>query len=462
MKAEKSKKSSKGITLIALVITIIVLLILAAVSIATLTGENGILTRAQDAKTQTGVEGEKEEIQLAYAGAVAEKRGTGDVTADDLNREFGTNGTNATAVDNGDGTITVTFGAPSNREYIVDKNGNITEKGTSENPGTGEVTPPQTNITLEQAKGDSMLEKTEDTKVTVDDGTVTVPAGFQIAQDSGSTLNEGIVIEDKNTNQFVWVPVSKENFDTQFVRRAGYYDNNPQILTVDYGEADGNSETGDNTNSQVKESETTKTEVKLMYDSVYNNEGFYIGRYEAGKDSNGNVVIQKGVDVYNNVTWSKNKTMNEESVVEGTESNPDGAIELARSFDEANGYTTVTSTLCYGVQWDATLTWIDPDYTGFAKDSTGKGNYNEDENTNSWKENIAKTGSSSNYEVNKIYDLAGNVCEWTMESYNNNVRAYRGGRYDYSGSVTPASNRGNIIPSYSVSEFGFRVTLYVK
>ena len=48
------KKSSKGITLIALVITIIVLLILAAVSIATLTGQNGILTRANDAAEETG------------------------------------------------------------------------------------------------------------------------------------------------------------------------------------------------------------------------------------------------------------------------------------------------------------------------------------------------------------------------------------------------------------------------
>ena len=74
MKVEKNQKSSKGITLIALVITIIVLLILAAVSIATLTGENGILTRAQDSKTQTEIADEKEAIQLAYAGAVAEKK----------------------------------------------------------------------------------------------------------------------------------------------------------------------------------------------------------------------------------------------------------------------------------------------------------------------------------------------------------------------------------------------------
>ena len=57
-------KTSRGITLIALVITIIVLLILAAVSIATLTGENGILTRATDAKEETRYATIKEEKDL--------------------------------------------------------------------------------------------------------------------------------------------------------------------------------------------------------------------------------------------------------------------------------------------------------------------------------------------------------------------------------------------------------------
>ena len=112
------------------------LLILAGVSIATLTGENGILTRATDAKEQTGIAEEKEAINLAYSGAVAEKRGTGDITADDLNREFGTNGTNASATDGANGTITVTFDPPSNRVYTIDSNGNISD------PTTGEVPPP--------------------------------------------------------------------------------------------------------------------------------------------------------------------------------------------------------------------------------------------------------------------------------------------------------------------------------
>ena len=61
---KQKNQKEKGITLIALVITIIVLLILAAVSIATLTGENGILTRATDAKEETRYATIKEEKDL--------------------------------------------------------------------------------------------------------------------------------------------------------------------------------------------------------------------------------------------------------------------------------------------------------------------------------------------------------------------------------------------------------------
>ena len=378
---------------------------------------------------------------------MADNLGDG-VTAKQLEDELQGNGYNATAT--GENPIVVTFGAPSNRVYEIDANGNIAE-----------AKPP---VTLEQAKDNSMLTNDTDTKVTVSDGTVTVPAGFKVAEDSGSTLDEGIVITDapdgEEGNEFVWVPVSQENFNTQFVRRAGYSSGSLQSMT-NYGEAD---RTGNNTNTEVTESETTKAEVKLMYDSVYNNEGFYIGRYEAGKDSNGNVVVQKGVNVYNNVAWSKNKTMNEESVVEGTESNPDGAIELARNFDTANGYTTVTSTLCYGVQWDATLTWIDPDYTGFAKDSSGMGWYSGVSGNAEHKTGIdLKEGDSVKNMKKKIYDLAGNVREWTMESYGTNGRVSRGGSYSGSGSTYPASRRDDSFnPSNSLSSIGFRVTLYLN
>ncbi len=59
------KEKTKGITLIALVITIIILLILAGVTIATLTGENGILTKAQKAKEQTEIASQEEQRKLA-------------------------------------------------------------------------------------------------------------------------------------------------------------------------------------------------------------------------------------------------------------------------------------------------------------------------------------------------------------------------------------------------------------
>ena len=63
---ESVKKSNNGITLIALVITIILLLILAGVTIVTLTGDNGILTKAADAKDSNSIGNEKEKIGLAY------------------------------------------------------------------------------------------------------------------------------------------------------------------------------------------------------------------------------------------------------------------------------------------------------------------------------------------------------------------------------------------------------------
>ncbi len=74
-----NKKQIGGITLIALVITIIVLLILAAVSIATLTGENGILTKASDAKTKTEIADVKERVQTDILGVQAENE-NGDIT----------------------------------------------------------------------------------------------------------------------------------------------------------------------------------------------------------------------------------------------------------------------------------------------------------------------------------------------------------------------------------------------
>ena len=296
--------------------------------------------------------------------------------------------------------------------------------------------------------------------------TVTIPAGFAVSQvDGENTIDDGLVIIDSKGNEFVWVPVRRDEFDIEFVRRAGYQSGNLQEYTDQYGEADA---TGENTNIEVKESSKTKKEAQEMYSSVKTNEGFYIGRYESGKDENGEVIIKKGATVYNYVTWSKNGQMNEESeeIADGIDGTKDGAIELSRNFAERNKYVTAISTLCYGVQWDRTLSWINQKFDNFSKDSTGKGNYNEDQNTNKWKGNVSLTGASKNYEVNNIYDLAGNVYEWTMESdrtaNNKYVRVRRGGRYDLTGFDYPSSNRLGEYTNACYDKLGFRITLYLR
>ena len=83
--------NNKGITLIALVITIIVLLILAGVSIAMLTGNNGILTQANTARTETATAEAEESCKLAVANIITENQGTpvGGYTTDNVQNSLG-------------------------------------------------------------------------------------------------------------------------------------------------------------------------------------------------------------------------------------------------------------------------------------------------------------------------------------------------------------------------------------
>ena len=120
---KKGRKSrEKGITLVALIVTIIVLLILAGVSIAMLTGNNGILTQAQKASEETEVASEKEAVSLAYTSAYTKNKGEGNVTDIQMQEALDENGTNANA--SGTGTLIVEF--ENGRTYMIDQNGNVT------------------------------------------------------------------------------------------------------------------------------------------------------------------------------------------------------------------------------------------------------------------------------------------------------------------------------------------------
>ena len=115
------RKNAKGITLIALVITIIVLLILAGVSIAMLTGQNGILTQAQNSKTTTENKSAEEKVKLAIMAARSQSE-TGALDADKLIAEI-TNNYGGTASKTNDGfPVSATV---DEKTFIVDGDGNI-------------------------------------------------------------------------------------------------------------------------------------------------------------------------------------------------------------------------------------------------------------------------------------------------------------------------------------------------
>ena len=399
---EKNIKNQKqnGITLIALVITIIVLLILAGVSIAMLTGQNGILTQAQNAKNRTEEAKAEEQNRL-----------------DEYENKI-----NEYANGNGQGGGTGAAGEEVEKPSAWPENDKI--------------------IAISDGKGN----------------TIPLPNDFNYV---GGDKETGLVISDAkgdnldNTaqgNQFVWIPVDDY---TKFQRQEGYFEEEIDTCLSDCGEAD---ESG--TNSKFTETGITQAEASAMYQSIEDYGGFYIGRFETGKDESGNVVIRKGVTPYTEVPWSSTKSMTEDESIDGTEN---GAIEQARYFATAKKYTSVKSTLCYGVQWDAALNYIDPNYItkaeigtpncaedSFVRDSTGKGWYDQSNPTN--------TGY---YQIKNIYDLAGNVFEWTMESYIADSRVSRGGYCYYSGSNYPCSSRINYRPDDTDPFHGFRTTLYL-
>ena len=127
---EELKYDKKGITLISLVVTIIVLLILAGVTIATLTGNNGILTRASESKEKTEKEQEKEQLQLAILDSQIEDVNTSEIKKESLENaiknQFGEN-KDFLVTDNKDGSFLVNMN-DTQRIYYIDEIGSIIDK----------------------------------------------------------------------------------------------------------------------------------------------------------------------------------------------------------------------------------------------------------------------------------------------------------------------------------------------
>ena len=310
------EKQEKGITLIALVITIIVLLILAAVSIATLTGENGILTRANESKTETEKGEEEEAIRLAYNGVMADNLGDG-VTAKQLEDEMKANGYDVTA-EEVDGKIKVTFGEPSNRVYEIDANGNIKEAGTGENPGGGDTTG-------SVKPGEIVTTTTKNNYTDAEKNTATVPAGFVVSKiPEEQKISSGLVIYDipeekladvdwttKNEdgayrvqtlyNQFVWIPVAEGTYERDSSYPSNYSASLENTFTdTGYLPNEIQATIPEESRNDAESNEEVERNAVMKYN------GFYIGRYEAGKDGT-TVISKQDATVYTNETQTEFK-----------------------------------------------------------------------------------------------------------------------------------------------------------
>ena len=311
-----------------------------------------------------------------------------------------------------------------------------------------------------------------------------LPDGF--TQVEGTTLENGLTIQDSTGNQYVWVEVPKT---TTVYQTAGL--NIKDFTTEEYTaiETDLHTYTNDYRNGTsykdeyysdattgLKSEQYTELKQKMLK-SVYQNGGFYVGKYETGIESTPKTsgsstkapeeipVIKQNAYPYNNVTCSQAQT-------------------LASKMESGN----YTSSLMFGVQWDLVLKYLETKGTAQADlktNSTNWGNYadnlwnitNENSkytpNGSGWtsgaygkkdsnKSVLLSTGASETFSKQGIYDIAGNVWEWTLEytASSSYPCALRGGYYGNGGSVYPAASRYNDRTTDYSYGIGFRLSLY--
>ena len=277
-----------------------------------------------------------------------------------------------------------------------------------------------------------------------------LPTGFTHVE--GTSLDNGYTVQDSKGNQFVWVEVPKTadvyptaglditEFTTDEYTKI---ENDLHTYTSVYREDGYTDEWGAQNATGLTSDQYTELKQKMLR-SVYKNGGFYIGKYETGIESTYRTanttptetpVIKQNAYPYTWVTSSQAQAL---------------ASKFASNLD---GYT---SSLLFGVQWDLTLKYLETKGATQAElneDSTNWGNYYYNlwniTNTNSkysaddgitWTNGtygqkssregiLLSTGASDTFSKQGIYDLAGNVFEWTLEAYSAAYRAYCGGVY---------------------------------
>ena len=260
-----------------------------------------------------------------------------------------------------------------------------------------------------------------------------IPSGF-----SAETGTNG-QIEPIVGNQFVWVPVEDTyDFKTYCSYWDGYFDSST---------FEGCSE------PFTSAADWESTEYNLMKTSVETNNGFYVARFEASEGTGSKAESKPGVEPWRYIAWGNSMT----------EIGTEGAVAKSQNmYTDKNTYA-VTSTLIYGAQWDAIMNWLDPKYsTATAEDPCDANSIVVKSEYGNHSGDIANSGAYEDDKLKNIYDLCGNLYEWTMEALSTGLRVGRGGVFNDSGSEYPVSFRSYNSPGYYDGDnLGFRPALYL-
>ena len=390
----KTDENQSGITLVALVITVVVMLILAGVAIAAVVDGEGLFSKTREAtEVYENEANEESEMLTNLMGQIDHYL--------DENKDNGNESTESQPIMNPINQI-----VPVNQTY---------SGGT-----TGSYSDP------------------------------IIPKGFAPINENGADwgtengYQKGLVITDEvdgegNSigNEFVWVPV--DGTIVTFAR--------------------------DSFETTPLDAKYVEDVAETLRNSITINGGFYIARFEAGKpegvtlvtDGSVKPVSKQGASVWNAIAWSDNGT--------NDDTNPgNGAVTVAKNmYPVADMNFGIVSTLIYGTQWDTALKFIgaydigEANYDTYATNSTGMGNYN---GTNGADDIVSTSeptvcGAREGFRQKNIYDMAGNVWEWTMEKITDysTSRVLRGGHYNDSSLDYQASSRGNNYIDHDYSRY---------